>query len=40
VEEELRDFHRKKIIDMRKMVYDVKKNRAEFARYLKGVSVL
>ena len=40
VEEELRDFHRKKIIEMRKTVYDVKKNRVEFARYLKGVSAL
>lgn len=40
VEEELRDFHRKKIIELRKTVYDVKKNRIEFARYLKGVSVL
>jgi hypothetical protein len=40
VEEELRDFHRKKIIELRKTVYEIKKNRVEFARYLKGVSVL
>lgn len=40
VEEELRDFHRKKILELRKTVYDVKKNRIEFARYLKGVSAL
>jgi hypothetical protein len=40
LEQELLDFHRKKIINIWKTVYDVKKNRMEFARYLKGVGAL
>lgn len=39
LEDDLLDFHRKKILEMRKNVYDVKKNRMEFTRYLKSVCV-